>query len=728
MRQPTKIAHWFLLSFWGLVLAACSGAPRPAPAPFTLEPAQTTLEVRPGGEVSSFVLLRRSAGFGEVVEMSLLDLPPGLEQTWSRDSENGDCSLIVSAADDLPEGRYTLTLRGEIRRGGGAGETQSLNVSAQTISQPLTLNVVAASSGGFSVSAQPSVLALPQDSETEIRVRFSPTAGAGNAQFSFVDLPAGVSMAAVTGALSFGGERVIRVRVAADAAPGSRTIGMTVSAGGQTHSLSLSLIVQPAVSSGPTSGLRLLTSSLNLRAQAGSSVSVRLTLVRIGLFNPIGTTLSLKGSPNGFSASPVSLADNSLSGELVIRNTVDAPVGTTSLKVQATSGLIPKTTETSVAVTVTPPAGVLDTSFGGIGLVIQGNDLEPAVQPNDGILVGSRIGGGAVLRRYHPDGLLDTTFGAAGSTTVQFPGLSDTEEGDIRALPDGKILLHLLFEDGNRNNLALARLLPSGQLDTTFGSGGRKVIGGLERSGNANSASAVLPNGKINLAHADRGRVLLMRLNPDGSEDTTFGSGGSELLSNTPLERIGDNGMTLAPSGKILLSGENQGSFNDDDLVVVRRVASGGRDSSFAGGFVRQPLGTLEESAEFVTSDVFGRAVVAASRTGGVGNKSDLFVLRFRESGSLDSTFSSDGVLTLDFDDTDLEEGLAVQPDGKILVMVSDPQILVRLNSNGSFDDSFSGDGRVQMPSEIGTAVRVLLDSKGRIVAVGNKGIARLVP
>jgi hypothetical protein len=84
-------------------------------------------------------------------------------------------------------------------------------------------------------------------------------------------------------------------------------------------------------------------------------------------------------------------------------------------------------------------------------------------------------------------------------------------------------------------------------------------------------------------------------------------------------------------------------------------------------------------------------------------------------------------VIALDFDDTDLEEGLAVQSDGKLLVMVSTPQTLVRLNSNGSFDNSFSGNGRARMPSEIGTAVRVLLDSKGRIVVVGNKGIARLV-
>src|SRR5262249_53663986 len=104
-------------------------------------------------------------------------------------------------------------------------------------------------------------------------------------------------------------------------------------------------------------------------------------------------------------------------------------------------------------------------------------------------------------------------------------------------------------------DVALARYMPDGSLDATFGSGGR-VVTNLGSTDVAR-AVAVQSDGKIVIAGASGGDFALVRYTTDGSLDTSFGAGGTVLTDfggGTDLAR----GLVLQPDGKIVAVGRTQ--------------------------------------------------------------------------------------------------------------------------------------------------------------------------
>src|SRR5688572_919562 len=110
----------------------------------------------------------------------------------------------------------------------------------------------------------------------------------------------------------------------------------------------------------------------------------------------------------------------------------------------------------------------------------------------------------------------------------------------------------------------------------------------------------------------------------------------------------------------------------------------------------------------------------------------DFIVTRYLPDGTPDSSFDSDGVLILDIDTanpTDVGYCLDIQTDGKIVVagttyLNGDADFAVcRLNSNGSLDSSFAGDGiRIISAGTSGLDNEVLavkIDGNGKILLGG---------
>jgi len=115
----------------------------------------------------------------------------------------------------------------------------------------------------------------------------------------------------------------------------------------------------------------------------------------------------------------------------------------------------------------------------------------------------------------------------------------------------------------------------------------------------------------------------------------------------------------------------------------------------------------------------------------------DILILRYNKNGTLDSTFGIGGVVTYNGNYHDEGQGLAIQPDGKIVVLgdtmdlpywnVNWDIILIRLNSNGTLDNTFGIGGTVTYngPSngvdwipENGNSLALQPD--GKIVVVGS--------
>jgi len=154
-----------------------------------------------------------------------------------------------------------------------------------------------------------------------------------------------------------------------------------------------------------------------------------------------------------------------------------------------------------------------------------------ALQPDGKLVIAGRKWNATydfMLVRLLPDGTPDPTFDGDGLVTSDF-GAYETGASVI-VLADGRIILGGYREQGSAADFALVRYLPNGAVDTTFGNGGLV----LADSGAAEIADHLiqLPNGNLllagytNDAGAGAHDFLLARFLPDGAIDTSFGTAG----------------------------------------------------------------------------------------------------------------------------------------------------------------------------------------------------------
>jgi uncharacterized delta-60 repeat protein len=321
-------------------------------------------------------------------------------------------------------------------------------------------------------------------------------------------------------------------------------------------------------------------------------------------------------------------------------------------------------------------AGDLDRSFGTGGkvttdfagdqdtaraLVVQGTKL---VAAGSGTAVPGGLGAFA-LARYNPDGTLDTTFGTGGTVTTDFPGGGDANALAVQA--DGK-----LVAAGSTEffavDFAVARYNPDGSLDTSFGTGGQVVT---DVDGTDRASALALQGGKLvagglsfSATAGTNGDFGLVRYNPDGTLDTSFGAGGKVT---TDFVGFTDWAFALAVQGGKLVAAGRAGFEGNDDFGLVRYNADGSLDPSFgAGGKVTTDFaragGSFDEARALV---VQGSKLVAA---GNVGPFFDFGLARYKADGTLDRSFGSGGKVTTNFaGQTDEAFGLAVQADGRLV-------------------------------------------------------------
>jgi len=331
------------------------------------------------------------------------------------------------------------------------------------------------------------------------------------------------------------------------------------------------------------------------------------------------------------------------------------------------------------------------------------------------------------LARYNPDGSLDTTFSDDGLLTTDFGSSSDANAVAVQA--DGKIVAAGNAYDGSTADFALARYNPDGSLDTTFSSDGLLTTAFGSGSDFA-YAVALQADGKIVAAgYADNGvnrDFALARYNPDGSLDTTFSSDG---LLTTDFGNSEDRAraMALQADGKIVAAGYADNGITDD-FALARYNPDGSLDTTFSGdGLLTTDFGNSEDRAYAVALQADGKIVVAGVADN--GSNYDFALARYNPDGSLDTTFSEDGKLTTDFgsnDNDDAAYAVAVQADGKIVAAgyayngFNRDFALARYNPDGSLDTTFSGDGL--LTTDFGSsdgAYAVALQADGKIVAAG---------
>lgn len=381
--------------------------------------------------------------------------------------------------------------------------------------------------------------------------------------------------------------------------------------------------------------------------------------------------------------------------------------------------------------------GDSDMTFNGDGIVttdiagLEDDGIALAVQEDGKILVagGATIGSDvdmAVLR-YNADGSLDSEFDGDGIALTSF-GLLDIALA-MALQDDGRIVVSGGTLDTGRT--VLARYDPDGSLDASFDGDGKAitdVVGGVTDAG---AAIALQTDGKIVVAGGSAGAegAFVVRYNVDGGLDNTF-DGDGIALTDLGTDDLDWTEVAIQPDGKILVAGEMHSG--DYDFAFGRFEPDGGLDASFNAGGATPGLLFIDFAEAGENDGAAGMALLPDGKIQAVGYTGntdfDMALIRLNSDGSLDSTFGGDGKVSTDLGDLiDVGRGLARQADGKIVVVGAsgDDFALARYNADGTLDPAFGTDGvkvaDVGGGAEDALGTPVIL-SDGRFFAAGFTG------
>lgn len=340
------------------------------------------------------------------------------------------------------------------------------------------------------------------------------------------------------------------------------------------------------------------------------------------------------------------------------------------------------------------------------------------------------LGVGAATASAAP-GDIDGTYGTAGISTflsAPSPDYNGTTPQAMHVLPDGKTLVVGFRRPTatNRAELTLIRLNTNGSLDLSFGGGDGITAVDVPSYNLFAEAVVVQSTGMIFVAgkrednNGQYKTAFLARFSATGEPDTTglpnsLAPSSEDVCTETwiictppfglPVQQNDylsvEDAIATADDG-IALIGVSNPSGDDRDTTVIRYSATGALQTPVA---FTDATGTgAGDEAGYGALLADGSILIAGSAFEGGFEKAS--IVRYLANGTYDNSFAGDGVANIDlggFGTASVANAIAKQPDGKLVVAgrAEDPfdsnayQVAVaRIESNGSLDPSFSGDGR----------------------------------
>lgn len=241
------------------------------------------------------------------------------------------------------------------------------------------------------------------------------------------------------------------------------------------------------------------------------------------------------------------------------------------------------------------------------------------------------------------------------------------------------------------------------QLDSSFsGDGLASVASGL---GDDRARSIAVLSGGDYIVVGSSGSgsnsdFSLLKLKSNGAADASFSTDGwqtTNISGNDQATAV----ATIPGGGFVVVGTANIGSSSD--VAVVRYHDDGSLDNSFSGdGIVTTSLSVGADKATAVAVQGDGKLLVLATRDSD-SSSAALTLLRYTATGELDSAFGSNGIASINFNYFETIGDMCLMADGRIVVagyVWTGSQydvIVARFNSNGSLDSSFNGDGLLQL-------------------------------
>ncbi len=337
---------------------------------------------------------------------------------------------------------------------------------------------------------------------------------------------------------------------------------------------------------------------------------------------------------------------------------------------------------------------------------------------------------GFVVTRLKQNGTTDRTFGVDGWSDSYVAASTNWGEEiggghAIQLLPDGSFLVlgdHMSFYGtGVTNGLALAKYLPNGHFDQSFGNAG--VVEIVESDDTFGLQLGVEPNGKILASSftAGGGHTQIFQFDSDGTLDP-LGNYTAELSKQRP-GYYDESARTfwIADSGDITISGF---LYSSQEYYSIRIHADGSPVTSFGTNGLRldpqnflgrpsDPLGTMLRDGTYLYAST---------------SQTSVTVVRHDANGQLDTSFGTNGRTTVAIDDWPNYQEALLEDDGKLLLtgfsFKSDNTrqlYVVRLTADGQPDSNFGTGGvdyfpvgsygAIERVQQVGQTLQVLTTS-----------------
>jgi|GEM_PF-3290928 len=253
-------------------------------------------------------------------------------------------------------------------------------------------------------------------------------------------------------------------------------------------------------------------------------------------------------------------------------------------------------------------------------------------------------------------------------------------------------------EDASTRDTGQAPFIPSvDALDPSFGSGGMVTAAGASGSLSALWDVVVQPDGKLVGFGRNFEGMVVVRVMPGGELDAGFGSGGYKFLPFGQAQssfQYHEGSVALAGDGGVLIASYFYPIASSlPQMIVVKLKANGELDTQFADAGIYAPASqSLASKALSIVTQSDGKIIVGASDNGAV-------ILRLSAAGVLDPEFGVDGQMNPGLS-TGFQFGhsIAAMPDDRLILAgqhCCNPGAglaVARLTPDGALDQAF-GDG-----------------------------------
>ncbi len=326
--------------------------------------------------------------------------------------------------------------------------------------------------------------------------------------------------------------------------------------------------------------------------------------------------------------------------------------------------------------------------------------------------------------------LTDPTFGSNGRVITEPPvsNYYGMQANEIVVQPDGKLVIasssyyDLSVTDTSR--FTVIRYNPDGTLDTTFGTGGITAISlGSGSREDIATTLALQPDGKIIAVGYTRiintsTNSVLVRFKTNGKPDSTFGTNGI-VISNQSISNDYFYAMAIKPDGKILAAGNVNGTTKTQ---IVQFDTTGKVDSTFG----LNGLAAIERVMIVAKIELQPDGKIIAG--GHIPNTDSMGIVRFMANGQPDSSFGNAGRAYTLFAYGKINS-MSLQPDGKMILIgrhsnlaANNTQVaMARFNQDGGIDSTFGTNGRVFSLGGIDQGYRVIVRPDGKLLVAASK-------